>query len=31
MRVWHKIAMTLEMVKWEHSIFAVNRSGLAIY
>jgi 4-hydroxybenzoate polyprenyltransferase len=23
MRVWHKIGVTLEMIKWEHSIFAL--------
>jgi len=23
MRVWHKIGATLEMIKWEHSIFAL--------
>jgi 4-hydroxybenzoate polyprenyltransferase len=23
MRVWHKIGLTLHMIKWEHSIFAL--------
>jgi 4-hydroxybenzoate polyprenyltransferase len=23
MRVWHKIGVTLEMIKWEHSVFAL--------
>jgi len=23
MRVWHKIGLTLELIKWEHSIFAL--------
>jgi hypothetical protein len=23
MRVWHKIGVTLEMIKWEHSTFAL--------
>jgi hypothetical protein len=24
MRVWHKICMTLDMIKWEHSIIALR-------
>jgi 4-hydroxybenzoate polyprenyltransferase len=23
MRIWHKIGVTLEMIKWEHSVFAL--------
>ena len=23
MRVWHTIGVTLEMIKWEHSVFAI--------